>query len=191
MAFVGLGAGIAGGLGSIGAAGISSAFQASANTKAFHRQKMIMKNRIQWQVKDLIAAGLNPILAAGGGLGGGGAAGVSNIGFPNIENPITAGISSALAARRNKEEVKLIKSQRHLTSQNVHTAAQLEMKHAADAKLTRTRNVLEQTGVSAAKSAEAMDKTQAGGVLRQVKRVMEAISPFKGATGIGRRPGGP
>ncbi len=190
MAFIGLGAGIAGAGGSLGSSALSIAGQAGAATKAFHRQKMIMKNRIQWQVKDLIAAGLNPILAAQG-LGGGGAAGVSTPGFPNIENPITAGISSAMGVRMNAAQVKQLKATTHLANQGVHTAAALEQKHANDAKLATTENTIMKTGISAAKSMERMDKTKTGGVLRQIKRVMEAISPFKGAAGIGRRPGGP
>lgn len=35
-------------------------------TKAFHRQKMLMKNMMRWRVQDLVSAGLNPQLALGG-----------------------------------------------------------------------------------------------------------------------------
>ena len=187
MAFTGVGAAGVGALGDIASGAISSAFQAAAATKAFHRQKMVMKNQIQWRYKDLEQAGINPMLAAGW------QGSTANVAMPTMPRfgPLgTAAVSTALNARKNAAELKAIKASTQLTNQSTHTAAQLEMKHQADAAMTRTENEMLSTGLSAAHSMEAMDKTKTGGVLRQIKRVMEAISPFKGATGIGRRPGG-
>ncbi len=82
--------------------------------------KKMMKNRFQWMVDDLRAAGLNPILAVRGGLspqmggsgiagfGGGGGAGATALGAAKLKEEINvlrqqaeSLASSALAARAN------------------------------------------------------------------------------------------
>lgn len=59
------------------------------------------------EVRDLYAAGLNPILSATGGAG----ASTPSVSAPSLENEMGPGISSALSVARTKEELDLIRNQ--------------------------------------------------------------------------------
>jgi len=60
----------------------------------------------QWQVADMRAAGLNPILSATGGSG----ARASGGSMAGAEDPITPAVNSALAARRQSTELDVMKA---------------------------------------------------------------------------------
>lgn len=109
------------GLGLLGASG-----QASANrvNRDIAREQMRFQERMsstaaQRAVKDYEAAGLNPALAYGQTASSPGGAGTS------VGNVAEAGISSALSAQRQREEIKALREQ---------TLADIELKKSTAAK---------------------------------------------------------
>lgn len=93
-------AGIGAGVGAVSEANQQAAgyFMArEASDQAWKRQKRVLQNRIQWQVADMKAAGINPILAAQGAFGGG-APSVAQTQIPqsNVSRGASAGAEAAL-----------------------------------------------------------------------------------------------
>lgn len=88
--------------GEFAGAGIQSLFSGQAEDKAWERQKIIMRNRHQWEMEDLRKAGLNPILTATKGIGGG-APGVS---IPPRSQPSHL---DWVAARKLEAETELLR----------------------------------------------------------------------------------
>lgn len=88
---------LASGLGSV----VSGLFGRNSAKSSMRFQKEAAQNAHQWEVNDLIAAGLNPILS---GTGGGGArpSGGAQSTMPDLGQAA----SSALAARRMNQEIK-------------------------------------------------------------------------------------
>lgn len=80
----GAGAGLIG-----GALGTGLSFLGAS--QAWKRQKKVLKNQIQWKVQDLRNAGLNPILAASSGLGGGGGSAPGAPPIPDFAGALTTG----------------------------------------------------------------------------------------------------
>lgn len=68
----------------------------------FKRQKKLIKNQPKWQVQGLRRAGLNPILAAGGGFSGGASAGRSSAGSVGD----LAGAERAAADKKTKDTLR-------------------------------------------------------------------------------------
>jgi uncharacterized protein YoxC len=94
-----------GGLAAVGSVvgsliGAASAQDVNRETLAFMREQG--QNRHQWEVDDLKAAGLNPILSASKGFGGGGSPQA-----PNLKQPF-----SAADAKNMTEAIKTIGAQR-------------------------------------------------------------------------------
>lgn len=106
-----LGAAAIGAGGALGSSLISGAFNARQAAKAFDRSVLAYKHRYQWAVEDLRAAGLNPILAATGGMTGG---------APSAQAatmPEPKGVTDALAAMRARKELALLEAQKAKTEQ--------------------------------------------------------------------------
>lgn len=98
--------------------------RASAKNRAF--QKKMYKHRFRYSVKDMRKAGINPILAAGAGLGGGG----SPSGSVVMGGDPDTGISSAV---KLSQEGALQNKQRALLVAQTTSAGELARKTAAEA----------------------------------------------------------
>ncbi|AXL15415.1 DNA pilot protein [Microviridae sp.] len=96
-------AGVVGGL--LGSA-ISAGVSASESKKARKFQKRVLQNQIQWRVRDLKLAGINPILAAGSGLGGGGAPAPVQPSIPDFGSSAAAGARAGADVKRSKADVR-------------------------------------------------------------------------------------
>lgn len=64
-------------VGDFASGALNSIWAGAAEDKAWDRQKKILRNRHQWEMEDLRKAGLNPILTATKGFGGGGSSAVA------------------------------------------------------------------------------------------------------------------
>lgn len=112
-------------IGAIGV-GLASAygqFQANQTNARLAREQMRFQERMsstayQRATADMRAAGLNPMLA----FDQGGAAAPSGA-MARVEDPVTPGISSALAANRQREELKVVREQRRLVEGQADKAA--------------------------------------------------------------------
>lgn len=88
---------------------------------AYKRAKHMYRRRYQWTVRDMRKAGLNPILAAQGGLGGGGS--TASPQMARIESPAPKNFASnAMQAARLDAEIDNIR-------QNTETQASTQFMH--------------------------------------------------------------
>jgi hypothetical protein len=110
--------GFAGALAGIGGSLLSGSEERSASAKAYDRQKEFYQNRHQWEVKDLEAAGLNPILSA--------------LGQPPMPTIQTSKVpdygASASSALQTKANIDLLEEQKNTESAKA-------MKEAVDAAI--------------------------------------------------------
>lgn len=90
---------ISAGVAALGAAGIAGASGIGgtmlSSARSYKYTKKIMQNRHQWETGDLRAAGLNPILSAGGSAGG-----TPSIAAPHPGQVDVSGIASKLSASK-------------------------------------------------------------------------------------------
>jgi len=143
----------------IGAAG--SIFGAQ-ETNAANRGNQDKQNRFnrkmaetahQREVKDLRAAGLNPILSANGG------STVASTQPIAAQNEIGPGVTSALDALRLRKEIKAVDSQTDLNEMQGKTAAAIANREASSAKQIEKQTQVLETQMKAIKArAEADEK---------------------------------
>jgi len=111
MPWAAIGAAALSAAGSAGSSAMSYYFDRKLQERAFNQQDYLVKNQHQFEVADLRAAGLNPILSAnnGGGSGGGGGSAPS-VQSPDIGASAREGYLAAKQAEKIKEETEMAKS---------------------------------------------------------------------------------
>lgn len=179
-------------------------FAAYQSARARRWQQEVMENQIQWRVKDMKAAGINPLLAAGG-LGGGGAPSAPIVGAGGGAG--SGIVSSAMQAARASEELRKLRSeaktQEWIQKEAMHRANAAEfMPQQAMANWLQTHSTSRLQNARAQldefSSAEAGARArfyqsrlgQAGVVWNEAIQKFLGTNPVGGALGAAGRVGG-
>lgn len=148
------------------AAGIVSGLfgQSSAN-QSMRFQKEVAQHGVRWRMNDLKAAGLNPIMAAGGAAS---ASGGAQAQMPDLGATVNNAKQVKLMANKNQAEVDVLKSQ-----------AELNRANAKWGGIASPGRILEHLGIPNAKQirekfneTKGATKDMSGGHARKKRRQM-------------------
>ena len=110
--------------------------------KAWSRQKQAAQSAHQWEVADLRAAGLNPILSATGG-NGANLPSVAVAQNANSEAPNIIGmLSTAQSIRNQQEQEKVLQAQQNLLDYQAHREQNASILLRAQADRVNTENYI-------------------------------------------------
>ena len=206
-AILGAAASLAGGfLSKKGQSDANSAQAASVERQlAFQRESV--QNSYQWAVKDMKRAGINPMLAyqQGGSSALSGANYTPQNEYGQAGDAIKSSVSSALAIRRQRQELRTMEAQEKLALSN-EAVAQIEWYRRRDERnninadtqnkyiqAQRQQQLLEidkanvtsaRTQATIARQDDEFYKSKYGKVLRWLDRTGTSLNPFANATGL-------
>ncbi len=165
-------------MGSIAGAAIGGAVSAWSQHRTNQAQKALAEKQMRFQekmsstahqreVKDLRAAGLNPILSAGGQGASAPVGAMAQLEAPDVGDALQQGVSTAIEKRRLTKEIDAADAQIALNKQAKKTQAAQEKLNVntakvaqANAKKVQAEAEITQTRVPVAKDQAKFDKTQ-------------------------------
>ncbi len=155
-----------------------------AQKRAFKYAKNILKNKHQWEVADLRAAGLNPILGYVGSGGGGGVIGPG--GAPSMAGAGGDPVAAYKQIKGVKPELQIIREQakqaKNVTERTFHEAFTAGSNSARASTEALTADVflqLQRALIPAAAARKELDETKFGSGLQKLKRMLNAIGVGK------------
>lgn len=167
-ALIGAGGGILGGL----ASGLlSGRINARASAKAARRQRKVLQNQYRWAVHDLTQAGLNPILAAGGGIHGGSAqAAALGTGAPHMDVMGSARTGALMA----QEKKNLKKAHEHMDVEMGKKTQETELaREKQHTEASHRRLMRQQEGLTLTQARESAERTELYSAQRAEVRARE------------------
>jgi len=175
-------------IGEIVGAGIDafSANSANRDAKKMAREQMKFQERMsntahQREVKDLIAAGLNPILSAGGGGSSTPSGATYTPQVAKVGDTIAKGVSNALQARNLSQQAKLNDAQIGLMQQQGDAAsASAEAARAQAGKTNAETGLITGTSTSKISQAEADAKYAINSLLKLDQEIKNATTAGEG-----------
>lgn len=118
----GAGGGIIGGLAGLIGTGLTTGLSVAESRRAWDKQKDWATRGPTYQMQGLRAAGLNPILAAGGGLGGASASSIAQAPIGDFASALTNSARTGVGIGRERIEKDILKAERDLRQTNAWNA---------------------------------------------------------------------
>lgn len=125
-------------------------------------------------VQDLRAAGLNPLLAVGGGVHGGTPSGGST---PSFQNPF-AGVAGAMSLKRLDAEIDLLRAQEKREKSQSDLNDNQGAKVIQDRKATMIDNIYRELGLPGAAVNSAWSSSKIGQASAAIGKFIKDISPL-------------
>lgn len=143
-----LGAGLISGASAL----LTNAASARAARRQMEFQERMSSTAHQREVKDLRAAGINPMIRSLGGASTPGGA------MPSLESPGAGAVSSALSARMNEAQLKLVEAQAGREEANAALARTqaADISSSAEGRYALTAAQVESTQLTAAQARELL-----------------------------------
>lgn len=170
---------VIGGLFGLGSNKSSNKAAAASAREANRFTKEMMTSRHQWEVADLKAAGLNPVLSAGGApsMGHSAQAPVFSAG-----EDVAKGVSSALASKRLSAEMGVLRAQERKEQSQADLNDVIGAKTIQDRKSTMLENVYRELGLPQAAFNSAWFSSKEGQALESFGKGAKAVNPFLPST---------